>query len=243
MCGRYQLGMDWESLLAHYQATRELLGSCTLPWFNEAPGQPAPAVFSGERGGRVVRVVRWGFPPMWVKRRGKDPWKERPLVNARAEDARKKATWRGPLGGQRCLVPTTGFYEWVRQGKARYPLHFAPAGGGLLTLAGIWEAFERPATEDRPAREEICISILTVGPNAEMAPVHDRMPVCLAAADWDAWLDPGTPDERIDALLRPAPDHSLAATPVSTALNGWRATGEAVLSPDWGMTPDGPRLL
>jgi putative SOS response-associated peptidase YedK len=31
-------------------------------------------------------------------------------------------------------------------------------------------------------------TILTTTPNAEMAPVHDRMPVILEREDWPTWL-------------------------------------------------------
>lgn len=199
----------------------------TLPWFNQAPGQPSPAVFAGEDGLRVDRV-RWGFPPLWVRSRGKDPWKERPLVNAKAEEARGKRTWSKPFAERRCLVPTTGFYEWVRRDGGRFPLHFRPPGGGILTLGGIFTAYE--GDRDQPL---ICMSILTTGPNAVMAPVHDRMPVVVARQDWQAWLDADTDDDVVDGLCGPAPDDALEAVEASTALNSWKAAGAEVLQADW----------
>lgn len=236
MCGRYQLGMEWDELLAHYRVTQELFERrSTLPWYNQAPGQPSPVVF-GEGAfqdeaeaaqGRVLRTCRWGFPPLWVARRGKDPWKERPLVNAKSEEARNKATWKKPLAERRCLVPTTGFYEWIRRDKDRFPLHFRPPGGGILTLAGIWSAYSKGDSG------RVCFSILTTGPNDTMRPVHDRMPVILAPEDWDTWLDPDADDADIDALCAPAPAGTLEAVEVSTALNGWQAYGEEVLEADW----------
>lgn len=230
MCGRYQLGMDWEQLQAHYRLVQEIFdGKYTLPWYNQAPGQPSPAIVAGEAG-LEHRTMRWGFPPLWVAKRGKDPWKERPLVNAKSEQARSKATWRKPFAQRRCLVPSTGFYEWVRRDKAKFPLHFCPADGGILTFGGIWTAFKR----DDGLR--MCMSILTTGPGPEMAPVHDRSPVILARQDWDRWLSNDTPPEEIDALCAPAPAGTLDAVEVNTAVNGWKASGPEVLEADWAWT-------
>lgn len=241
MCGRYQLGMTWEELLAHYALVRRELDrgmfvgaahtvpeapGCTLPWYNQAPGQPSPTVLQVD-GQRVYRQMRWGFAPTWLARRGKDPWKARPLVNAKSEEARDKRTWSKPMAERRCLVPSTGFYEWVRRGAGRYPLHFRPVDGQVLTLGGIWTEHKRG--DDRVA----CMAILTTGPNKTMAPVHDRMPVILGSGQWDRWLDPTTPADEIDALCAPAPADRLQAAEAHTALNSWRASGAEVLEADW----------
>lgn len=256
MCGRYQLGMTWEELLEHYAAVRRDLDrgmfttpgeggpdrgalagiqhggqatplGLTLPWYNQAPGQPSPAVFA-DPDGLVLRRVRWGFPPLWLAGQGKDPWKERPLVNAKAEEAATKPTWRKAFAGRRCLVPTTGFYEWAKRGRERFPLHFGPPGGGILTLGGLWTAHERG--EDPPL---VCMSIVTTAANGTMAPVHDRMPVLLPRATWAAWLDPATPADQVTALCAPAPDEALVAVEANTALNGWKAAGPEVMQADW----------
>ncbi|MCB9778640.1 MAG: SOS response-associated peptidase [Alphaproteobacteria bacterium] len=234
--------MTWDELQAHYARVRAeldqgLFGSgplagtdvgpgCTLPWFNQAPGQPSPVVLL-DAGALTYRRMRWGFPPTWVARSGKDPWKERPLVNAKGEEAREKRTWSKPLAEGRCVVPNTGFYEWWRRGKERFPLHFAPASGGIASFAGIWRHFSRG--EEQVA----CFAILTSVPSEDMAGVHDRMPVILADDDLGAWLDPRASDEAIDALMRPAPAGTLRPVEAHTALNSWRASGAEVLEADW----------
>jgi len=46
--------------------------------------------------------------------------------------------------------------------------------------------------------------IMTTAPNAEMAELHDRMPVILEQQDWPTWL--GEIEGDHVALMRPAPD-------------------------------------
>ena len=61
---------------------------------------------------------------------------------------------------------------------------------------------------------------MTTTPNALIQPLHDRMPVILAADAYDLWLDPAVQTaERLVALLRPYPDDEMVAYPVSTRVN------------------------
>lgn len=62
-------------------------------------------------------------------------------------------------------------------------------------------------------------AILTTRPNAEMASVHDRMPVILPASAWDQWLDP---KQSYTEDLAPLPDGAIQLTPVSTRVNSPR---------------------
>ncbi|MEM7228419.1 MAG: SOS response-associated peptidase family protein, partial [Planctomycetota bacterium] len=57
-------------------------------------------------------------------------------------------------------------------------------------------------------------TILTCAPNNTMAPIHDRMPVIIDAADHNRWLDPACDDvAAIRDLLGPCPDTWLTPAP------------------------------
>jgi putative SOS response-associated peptidase YedK len=50
-----------------------------------------------------------------------------------------------------------------------------------------------------------------------MRPIHERMPVILEPAYWDAWLAPNGQDPAaLQALLQPYPADDLADWPVAT---------------------------
>src|SRR4051812_26504494 len=54
------------------------------------------------------------------------------------------------------------------------------------------------------------------------ATVHDRMPLILREEDFAAWLDVGTNQRTVDALLRPYSAAEMECYPVSTAVNNVR---------------------
>ncbi len=54
-------------------------------------------------------------------------------------------------------------------------------------MAGLWEHWM-----GADGSEIASCSIIVTDANALLAPIHDRMPVILDSADYDAWLDPGT---------------------------------------------------
>ncbi len=78
---------------------------------------------------------------------------------------------------------------------------------------------------------ESCTIIVTEA-NDLMRPIHDSMPVILAAEDYDQWLDLTIGDaERIQSLLKPYPSQWPQAYPVSPAVNNSRNEGEDLIKP------------
>jgi putative SOS response-associated peptidase YedK len=61
------------------------------------------------------------------------------------------------------------------------------------------------------------VSLITTLPNELMQPIHDRMPVIVAAADYAAWLDNDAPD--LMRYVRPFPAERMTARPVSLRVN------------------------
>lgn len=226
MCTRYNLTAPAEAVRTFFKAKGE---ADFPPRYNIAPTQPTLIVRQSTDARELV-LVRWGLIPSWVK----DPSQlKTTLINARAEGAADKPSFRGPLRHRRCLVPATGFYEWSGRPGAKQPYHITPRGGGIVGLGGLWEHWL-----GADGSELETMSILTVAANATIAPLHDRMPMILAPQDFDLWLDcrPGTA-EHIEPLLRPAPNDFLEFREASKALNNVRNEGPAVLA------DDAPRLL
>ena len=207
MCSRYSLALSPEEVRAYF-------GYDDTPNFparyNIAPTQPVAVVCLDRDGARRFRLMRWGLLPYFVK----DPKRFPTLINARAEDALSKASFRNAMRRRRCLVPADGFYEWTGSKRARRPFLLRPRKGGLFAFAGIWESW----------RGEIdTVAILTCPANTLVEKLHDRMPVVLAEEHFGAWLDAeGTSAEDAAELLRPAPDDLLEAIELDPKINDSR---------------------
>ena len=227
MCSRYNLTAPPEAVRALFAATGE---ADFPPRYNIAPTQPALIVRNGPDAQRELVLVRWGLIPSWAKEPNQI---KTTLINARAESAAGKPSFRGPLRHRRCLVPATGFYEWTGRPGAKQPHHMTPRDGSLMALGGLWEHWL-----GADGSELETMTILTVEANQSMARLHDRMPLIIQPDDFDRWLDcrPGTA-EFIQDLMRPAPEDFLDFSEVSRKLNNVRNEGAALLADDT------PRLL
>jgi len=135
----------------------------------------------------------WGFPN-FGGRKGV-------VFNTRSEQAAVKPIWADSFANRRCIIPTTGFYEWRHDGGKKTRLHFTDEDSPLLYLAGIYKPYPTAAAGDSRACALAVealhnrMSILTTAANAQMAPIHDRMPVILDARSAQGWLS-GGPDCR-----------------------------------------------
>jgi putative SOS response-associated peptidase YedK len=138
-------------------------------------------------------------------------------INARSETAADKPMFRHALKKRRCLVPASGFYEWLATGGRKQPYCFRSWDEKPFAFAGLWERWEGP---DGPV--ESC-AILTTGANELVRPVHDRMPVILPRLHWQAWLDRDLQEAAaVVPLLRPYPSDAMRAYPVSLLVNNPR---------------------
>jgi hypothetical protein len=98
-------------------------------------------------------------------------------------------------------------------------------GGKPFAFAGLWEWWREPGKDDAPALESCCL--LTGEPNELQGKIHDRMPMILDLAHYDAWLDPANEDrERLLKILLPFDSKRMTVRPVSTYVNNARNEGE-----------------
>ncbi|MBI1348787.1 hypothetical protein GC163_21145 [bacterium] len=200
MCGRFNLRLTPAELEEFFR----VLDAPEMGFrYNIAPTQQILTIMV--RDGRPTwQVAPWGFHPKWAKS------KSQVLINARSETVFETRTFSRSIRERRCLVPASGFYEWQTIGREKHPYHITLKSGEPLTFAGMFDS-------------EGSIALMTTGPNAEMATIHDRMPVVLPRPVWDHYLDPAVTDEaEIAPLLIPLPDDSLTLTAVSKTVNNAR---------------------
>ncbi len=224
MCGRYVASTPPDRLADLFGVTDVRAGDLGPRW-NVAPTLDVYAVAVGSDGERRLGTFRWGLVP-WFAREASGGAK---MINARAETVAEKPAFRRSLERRRCILPADGFYEWLRKPKERLPHLFTAADCSVLGFAGLWEVW-RP--KDDPDAEPLrTCSIITTSANATMQPIHDRMPVVLAPAARDRWLDPSPiPPAELGDLLVPAPDDLLTRRAVSTMVNNVRNEGADLLN-------------
>jgi putative SOS response-associated peptidase YedK len=207
MCGRYTLTAPVESLAEEFGFDASSVD--LPPNYNVAPTQGVAAVLSGG-GERRLEVLRWGLIPPWAD----DPQIGSRMINARAETAPEKPSFRRAFRERRCLIPADGFYEWKRTNGAKQPYYIHMKEGHPFAFAGLWESWK---DDDGP--EIRSCTILTTGPNALVGEIHDRMPVILPVGSYGAWLDPEADRDELYGLLAPYLEDEMEAYPVSRFVN------------------------
>jgi hypothetical protein len=87
------------------------------------------AIIENSNTGRHLTSARWGLSV---------PWSTKPMINARSETAAEKPSFREALQERRCLVPTTGFTEFVFRDV------WLPRRYAVRTRSGKLGIIERP---------------------------------------------------------------------------------------------------
>lgn len=240
MCGRFTLRTSGTALATLFDLPE---APALAPRYNIAPTQPVAIVrMNSHTKQREWTHVLWGLIPSWSK----DPSMGARMINARSETVAEKPSFCAAYKRRRCLVPTDGFYEWKKVGKAKQPYHITvnepetedllgtsskrdEAGELPFAIAGLWEQW---SSADGSMLESC--TLITTEPNDATKVIHNRMPVILAPSDYALWLGSGTDEQReyyrdLPHLMRPCPAEWISMRAVSTFVNNSRNEGEGCL--------------
>jgi putative SOS response-associated peptidase YedK len=210
MCGRItqksppdQLGLQIVSLLEPLNAA---------PRYNGSPGQEHWVIRQHPKTGeRRLDRLFWGLIPHWVKHvdGGRKP------INAKAETIARLSSFRDAYMRRRCLVPVDNFFEWkaIKGANAKQPYAIAMKSGEPFALAGIWENWQPPGSDEWLRT----FAIITTIANKLVSAIHNRMPVILPPDAYDRWLSTIESDPR--DLLIPYPSEPMTMWPISTRVN------------------------
>ena len=177
MCGRYQLADDQD-----IEEVERIIEQVEKNIYNDLPiertfktGEIFPSNIVPVYNKNSLSLMTWGFP----KWNGKGL-----IINARSETAAQKTMFGKALRERRCVIPSTGFFEWSRaSGKVKDKYLFNLPESRMLYMAGV------------SSNENFVI--LTRAANEYMS-IHDRMPVILRKDEIGAWLND---DRFIDELF------------------------------------------
>ncbi len=113
-----------------------------------------------------LNEMHWGFPQ--YQKKGL-------LINAKAETALERRTFRENVLHRRCVIPARQFYEWDSD---KNKVTFFREDRAVLFMAGFYNRFQ----------DEVRFIILTTQANASVSPVHNRMPLVLDEGELEDWV-------------------------------------------------------
>jgi putative SOS response-associated peptidase YedK len=151
--------------------------------------------------------MQWGLVTSWANSRTIG----NRLIHARAETVAVKPAFREAFQHRRCLVVVDSFQ--LRGGRKRMAIQMKD--GRPFGVGGIWERWQQEGQEAM----ESC-AIITVPANDLVRPINDRMPLIVAKADYNEWLDLSVEERgRLERLLVPYPVEDMVVigpSPIST---------------------------
>ncbi|MBQ9061906.1 MAG: SOS response-associated peptidase family protein [Eubacterium sp.] len=145
------------------------------------PTDVVPVIAPDKSGRRAVYPMKWGYT-------GKSL-----LMNARAETAGQKPTFREDWEKHRCIVPASWYFEWEHRlgndGKKytgdKYMIQ--PKGSAMTWLCGLY----------RIENGLPVFVILTREPGDEIRFIHDRMPMIMPEELVNTWIRPDVKPEEL----------------------------------------------
>jgi len=165
-----------------------------------------------------VQLFTWGLIPHWARNERQAETIRKGTYNARAESLEDKPSFREPVARQRCLVITSGFYEWQDVSGQKIPWFIHHRDQQLMTMAGIFDTWQATTGKKTIAT----FSVVTTRANPLMEKIHNtkkRMPVILDQKSGNDWIrDDLTPGER-EQLLQPADQATLKAYTISKKIS------------------------
>jgi putative SOS response-associated peptidase YedK len=166
MCGRYNFTVEQsDEVIEILEQLNAKIHGKAVKTGEIYPTNLAPILVEEERKVSPVPAI-WGYPKFNDKG---------VIINARVESAPEKKTFRDSLLNRRCIIPSTGFYEW--DGSKRKYL-FRLEDTTALYMAGLFTFYN----------EEMRYVILTTGANASIKDVHDRMPLVIPKDEIKTWI-------------------------------------------------------
>lgn len=218
MCGRFVANIPVDEL-------KKVFNLVEIPQldarFNVAPTQLSAVVRNkGDRN--LLDLLKWGLVPGWSK----DLSFGSHLINARSESVAEKPAFRHAIKYRRCIIPTSGFYEWSHYDGKKQPYFIQMVDYSPMCLAGLWESWKAP-----DGSEMETFAILTTAANKLVATIHDRMPVILHPDAFALWLSHNMHDpDQLQQLFQPFSATEMTAYKVPDLVNNPRFDSPACIA-------------
>lgn len=160
-----------------------------------------------------VQVFNWGLIPFWTKTDANANEIRGMTLNARAETLFDKPSFREPIRTKRCLVPSTGYFDWRHEGNRKIPYFIYVKDEPVFSMAGVYDVW----LSKESGEEYTTFSIITTTTNSLTDYIHNtkhRMPAILSKEDEEKWLKPDLSKGEIEAFLKPYEADKMDAYPI-----------------------------
>jgi putative SOS response-associated peptidase YedK len=157
-----------------------------------------------------IQEAHWGLIPHWIKGEEEAKLIRAQTLNARTETVFEKPSFKKSILENRCLIPATGFFEWMDFGGKKYPHFIFLKHEPLFFFGGIASEWVDPKTGELVTT----CSILTTEANEMMAKIHNlkkRMPLIISKSNIEMWLDAKRSKADVEHLFRAYPTEEMDA--------------------------------
>ena len=172
-------------------------------------------IIKGTAQNFTIGNAHWELIAPWVKKTqevqaGREKFN---TLNATAERLLESKLYKPAALNNRCLVLSSGFYEWRHfkpagaKKEIAYPYFITLKEQPLFFMAGIFQ----PWTDKETGETMDTFSIVTTKANAFMEQIHNkkkRMPTILTETQASDWLNPSLSESKILELASSAYDAS-----------------------------------
>ena len=149
-----------------------------------------------------IQVFNWGLIPFWTKNEANADEIRRMTLNARADTIFEKPSFREPIMKKRCIVPSTGYFEWRNEGTKKIPYYIYLKDEPIFSMAGIYDSW----LDKETGEEHSTFSIITTDTNSLTDYIHNtkhRMPAILSKEFEEKLLNPNLTKQEIATFLHP----------------------------------------
>ena len=223
MCGRFVQFSSLRTLETYFPIDK--VAGDVVASYNIAPTHEVLAII--QQNDRGLENLHWGLVPSWAK----DLKVAARLINARAETAAQKPSFRAAFKRRRCLILADGFYEWHGDKGNKQPYFITTPSKGPFAFAGLWETWKnKTGCDDEPVYKSC--TILTTAASESIKKIHHRMPVILQSKAYSDWLNPEIQEtNRLEDVLRHYQVRKMNVYPVSKLVNQVRNNSAACIKP------------
>ena len=155
----------------------------------------------------VLEMAHWEFIPSWINNTKElETSREKfTTLNAKGENLLESKMYRDATLKRRCIVLSSGFYEWRHykpigtKKENAYPYFITIKGKPVFFMAGIYQ----PWTDKNTGETIDSFAIVTTVANDLMSKVHNkkkRMPTILSESLAHEWLQEGLIESRIKKI-------------------------------------------